>query len=190
METASKLLLAKKNMNVVVVPPLPRYLFVGCCSQEGHSTNIASNGYADKMLKDVAGLRHQLKQFVSRLGITKCRVLESCCVTACPPTANTDSRLESLRSVTAADGVHFQHVGYKNLVDNILRGESFLNSRTASPKNVERVHNWCGFRSPVDRTVTVGLQSHGRGRGGRFARGSSRKRGESLLGCHPYRRRK
>jgi hypothetical protein len=190
METASKLFLAKKNMNVVVVPPLPRYIFVGCCSQEGHRTNIASNGHAEKLLKDVTGLRHQLKQFASRLGITKCRVLESCCVTSCPPTANTDSRLEALRTVTAADGVHFQQARYKNLVDNILRGENLLNTRTALPNTVERVYYWRGFRSPIGKVIPAGLQSHGRGRSGRYARGPSRKRGESLLGCHPYRRRK
>ncbi len=169
---------------------MPLYLFVGCCSQEGHSTNIASNGHAEKLLKDVTGLRQQLKQFASRLGITKCRVLETCCVTSCPPTANTDNRLEALRTVTAADGVHFQQAGYKNLVDNILRGENILNTRSALPNTVERVYYWRGFRSPIGKVIPAGLQSHGRGRGGRYARGPSRKRGDSLLGCHPYRRRK
>ncbi len=31
---------AVKNSKLVVIPPLPRYLILGCCKQSGHSFNV------------------------------------------------------------------------------------------------------------------------------------------------------
>ncbi len=70
----------------IVIPPLPRYLFAGCCKQNDHSTNVGDPDHAKTILADVIGLRNTLKKFVSGLGLNRCRVLDSCSVTDCTAT--------------------------------------------------------------------------------------------------------
>jgi hypothetical protein len=94
-----------------MIPPLPRFLFSGCCSQSGHSGTVNKDSYAQKPLTDTIGLRNCLKKFVASLGLSKCRVLDSCCVTDCAPTANINSRLDALKKVTAQDSMHFLSMG-------------------------------------------------------------------------------
>jgi hypothetical protein len=140
---------AKKDSKLIVIPPLPRFLFSGCCSQPGHSGNVHKDGHAQKLLTDTIGLRNCLKKFVASLGLGNCRVLDSCCVTDCASTVNITVRLDALRTVTANDSVHFSSVGYDNLVRNILR-ESITRDVSGDNRQLSsKTHFWRGFRSTV-----------------------------------------
>jgi hypothetical protein len=39
-ENTSALLARHKNARSIIIPPLPRYLFTGCCMKPDHSTNV------------------------------------------------------------------------------------------------------------------------------------------------------
>jgi hypothetical protein len=138
LENTAPILSVGKSSVCIVVPPLPRYLFNGCCTQTDHSTNVGTSNHAKSPLMDVIGLRNALKKFVSSLGISRCRVLDSCCVTDCTTTANLETRLDLLKRVTAKDGVHFNASGYDNLVQNIVS-----NMETTAMKAVSGPRTTC-----------------------------------------------
>jgi hypothetical protein len=87
LENTVLVLTVHQQAKVVIVPPLPRYLFSGCCKQTGHSTNVGEPGHSNTLLSDTIGLRNHLKKFVVSLGIKRCLVMDSCCVADCPTTA-------------------------------------------------------------------------------------------------------
>ncbi len=113
--------------------------------------------YASNLLSEVIGLRNCLKKFMASLGIGNCRVLDTCCVTDCIPTANVDTRIEALKAVTAKDSVHFLSTGYDHFVKHIIHALAKPNitplgkSATATAK----MHYWRGFRSPVGVTANA-----------------------------------
>jgi hypothetical protein len=45
----------------VIMPPIPRYVFVGCCRESGNSTNAGSDGYSSKILDACLHFRKVLK---------------------------------------------------------------------------------------------------------------------------------
>jgi hypothetical protein len=145
LETTTAVFSAKKDSRMIVIPPLPRFLFAGCCTMPGHCTNVSSEGYDQKLLIDIIGLRTCLKKFIASLGLGNCRVMDSCCVTDCVSTANIPTRLEALRTVTSTDGVHFTSVGYDNMVRNIVR-EGTRDVSDAKKPTASKPHFWRGFR--------------------------------------------
>jgi hypothetical protein len=186
LETTASLLTLHHSSKVILVPPLPRYLFTGCCNQPGHSTNTSAPGYSSTLLSDTICLRNLLKKFVVGLGIKRCQVMDSCCVADCPATANTVTRLEALKKVCAQDGVHFTPEGYSNLVNSIVKCDSLLSVKSKIATVVKQCHYWRGFKS--SRGSALGNTSTGmRGgmRGGKFGRG-----GRFIRPFHPYRRGK
>jgi hypothetical protein len=184
LETTASLLTLHQSSKVILVPPLPRYLFTGCCNQPGHGTNISAPGYSSTLLSDTIGLRNQLKKFVVGLGIKRCQVMDSCCVADCSATANTVSRLEALKKVCAQDGVHFTLEGYSNLVNTILKCDSLLSVKSKIATVVKQSHYWRGFKSSRG-SVLGNTSTRGGSRGGKFGRG-----GRFIRPFHPYRRGK
>ncbi len=63
--------------------------------------------YQDPVFQIRCGLRNCLKKHVAGVVISNCRVLDTCCVTDCNPTANLKTRIDALRAVTAKDSIHF-----------------------------------------------------------------------------------
>jgi hypothetical protein len=179
---------------MIVIPPLPRFLFAGCCSASGHSTNVNKDGHAQRLLTDIIGLRTCLKKFVAGLGLENCCVMDCCCVTDCAPTANITTRLDALRTVTANDSVHFSSLGYDNLVRNIARE---LNRDVSDDKKQtsSKLHFWRGFRSAIGAAaVTPNYRANwppGRERGGSVSgsgRGCPFRGGRRHHPFHPYRK--
>jgi hypothetical protein len=168
----------------LIVPPLPRYLFVGCCGQKEHCQNVSDPNHARKMLSDIIGLRSSLKKLVINSGLTNVRVLDTCCVTSCAGTANTESRLCALRDVMAPDGVHYLSDGYANFVSQCASAAaaSFTKTDVSRTNQSQTKHFWRGFRSSIGAKTAV----HGSGNRATFARGS--KRGRPGRHFHPYKR--
>jgi hypothetical protein len=185
-ENTSALLVRHRTARIVIVPPLPRYIFTGCCTKSDHSTNINNSGYCTKLLTDIINIRNNLKKFVGELGIHG-HVLDSCCVASCPTTANTQTRVAALRSVCAPDGVHFLEAGYDNLVAAIT---SAPNKKLASPPTKAATaasHYWRGFRSAVGARTAPSL-NRGPFRGGFHAKNARGHRNPHFY--HPYKRGK
>ncbi len=189
LENTTGVFSVKKDSKLIVIPPLPRFLFSGCCSQPGHSVNVHKDGHAQKLLTDIIGLRNCLKKFVASLGLGNCRVLDSCCVTDCASTANITVRLDALRTVTANDRVHFSSVGYDNLVRNILR-ENITRDVSGNNRQLSsKTHFWRGFHSTVGAAAVTPSSrpnwppSCGRGSNGR---GRTFRGGRCHHPFHPY----
>ncbi len=173
MENTAVIFGAVKNSQLVVIPPLPRYLFTGCCNQTGHSLNLNNEGHPKRLLSDTIGLRNSLKKFVNTLGLLNCRVIDTCCVTDCTATSDIDSRTDALKYVMAKDGVHFLSTGYDNMVSSIVNTcADTLSVKPAAAKS-SKSHFWRGFRSivgssastPSSRPSYRGHGHYGRGRG-------------------------
>jgi hypothetical protein len=184
LENTVPVLTVHQQAKVVIVPPLPRYLFSGCCKQPGHSTNVSEPGYNNTLLSDTIGLRNILKKFVVSLGIKRCLVMDSCCMADCPTTANTEARLHALKQVCAQDGVHFTQDGYENLVSSILRSDSQLSVNNTVKSMSAHSHYWRGFKSNHGSAIAA-VNTRAGSRGGKFARG-----GRFTKQFHPYRRGK
>ncbi len=173
---------SKKSSVGLIIPPLPRYIFAGCCEQKDYCKNVSEQNHPRRMLSDIISLRNSLKNIVTNCGIANVRVLDACCVTGCKNTANIEQRLIGLKSVMAADNVHYLSEGYANLVENctaaILAQDMAEMATTANNKASQ--YFWRGFRSPVGAKAPV---MPGIARGTGFMRGCQGRQ------FHPYRRK-
>ncbi len=174
----------KRDAIGLIVPPLPRYLFTGCCNQKEHCQNISDPNHPRTLLSETIGLRNTLKKIIVNSGLVNVRVLDSCCVTSCGGTASTELRLDALKDVMAAEGVHYLPEGYVNLVTScVAEVDVILNRAVVSQtNNCKTKHFWRGFRSPHGAKFNV----HGNSNRGNFTRGF--KRGGRGRFFNPYRR--
>ncbi len=187
LDSTSALLTKYRAAKSIIIPPLPHYLFSGCCEQPDHSTNIKEPGYSSNLLSETIVLRNSLKKFVSGLGINRCHVLDSCCVTDCPATASTASRLEALKKVCTQDGVHFSSSGYDILAASITKGEVLIADSPTGVMVTTRQHYWRGFRSTVRSTI-ASSSTCGGAHGGKTGR--TEPGGRQYRPFHLYRRGK
>jgi hypothetical protein len=175
---------AVEGKPIVIIPPLPQYLFARCCADAGHCTNFGQPDFAQNLLFGFIQLRNLLIRSLVQKGLKNFKVLDTCCVTTCKTTANLNDRVIEMRKVTSKDGVHFVAAGYGNLAARVTAS---LIALAAAPRreNKSTVHFWRGFKSDIGSlkpkvpvTVTVRGRGHNSLRGRHFARG-----------FHPYHRR-
>ncbi len=91
--------LAVKHL-VAIMPPLPRYLFFGCCLDKSHSTNVGAEGYAWKLLEATFQFRKVLKtNLVGSTELGRFWVVDSLsCIGNTPPQFRKNLRLCALLS--------------------------------------------------------------------------------------------
>jgi hypothetical protein len=174
------ILLEKKDIPCVVVPPIPRYMFSRCCNDPAHCTNANQTDYCEKLLSGFLELRNNLIKTLVAAGVTNFKVLDACCTTDCDNTANTKTRITCLKGVTASDGIHFVPEGYRNLA---RRGQNCIRALLSAPPRPARpsTHFWRGFKSQFGSKRFMSTQVPSvRGRGG--------SRLPRQRGFHPYRR--
>ncbi len=102
---------------------------------------------------------------MSNSGRVNVRVLDSCCVTNCGGTANTELRPSALRDVMATDGVHYLSEGYFNLVAGCASAMDVTVSKNEAAKanTSQTKHFWRGFRSVNGAKICVrGITSRGK----------------------------
>ncbi len=138
----------------VVVPPVPRYVFGGCCEKPGHATNVRSEGYAEKVVSEVQGVRKELKEGLLKRGIDKTWV--SGCLDFLDKETKEDqkSRVDSMRQLFQKDNVHLTVKGYANWADRLWeegqdRHRTLTRQRLQSNRGtgVQRKYFWRGFMS-------------------------------------------
>ncbi len=134
------------NTPCIVILPLPRYIFAGCCSDPDHCVNLKNSEHKEKLLLDFIQLRHILIKELIANGVKNFKVLDTCSVTALNYTANTSTRIAALADVTAHDGDHFTSDGYFNLAWSIGAGMDSL-AESRPPKRRQKQYFWRGFRS-------------------------------------------
>jgi hypothetical protein len=138
---------------------------------------VTKQDHAGKLLGEVTGLRNCLKQHIAGLGLANCRVLDTCCVARCIPTADLQTRVSALKEVTAKDHIHFTVEGYANVVKQVL---STLNPPQTTPTQRQdaKKYYWRGFRSSVGANTVVGAARNTRGH----------YKAHRTVHHHPYRR--
>jgi hypothetical protein len=70
-ENTLPLLFELQRNSKIILPPLPRYLFRGCCPEYGHASNVLEDGYQDGMLEGLMRLRAILKKQIVSVGLDK-----------------------------------------------------------------------------------------------------------------------
>jgi hypothetical protein len=160
----------------IIIPPLPRYLFKGCCGQSDHSTNLNEEGYSLNLLAATMQLRPLLKNVLLDMGAENFFVLDGVgALLGIPPGGNRGPPAEllaDLEKVTAADNVHFTELGYKNLCNTILAADAKIRDGTLTKSihaqtgsalsdgstvgGTKATFFWRGFASPVGHSTTAG----------------------------------
>jgi hypothetical protein len=173
----------------VVIPPLPRFLFRGCCTDYSHSVNISDEGYTESLLDSVAHLRKNLKLELLARGVEKVWVTE-CFKDLFPfgTTLGTKKELvELLRDVFAPDGVHLTQESYSymaqnissNIVTRLCDNSATEVSASVSVTGAGKTLFWRGFCSPIRSLRIRGITTGNRGRGGNRPHPYNRGRGST-----------
>jgi hypothetical protein len=159
-ETVMPLFLAVKDNMRIIVPPQPRYVFSGCCSDATHSTNVPNALYPNERMLAFSRLRaHLKKSIVPRLG-NNFWIADGCIAIKHGNDLKLAVKQELLKPLMAADGVvHLTPEGYRNAASNIgcilesvqrgKIGKLAIPRSNASLVSGTRRHHWRGFSSPV-----------------------------------------
>jgi hypothetical protein len=59
------------GLGKLFIPPLPRYVFGGCCTKQDHCTNTSEPQHARDMLKKVEHLRSLYETELAKQGVSK-----------------------------------------------------------------------------------------------------------------------
>jgi hypothetical protein len=180
-----------KAYPTVVTPPMPRYIFSGCCRDATHAPNTQNDDYSKDMLTGFAHARSVIKgEMIGAKSLDCFWVMES------PPYISqgdvpltADEKLEKVRRGLSTDGVHLTDLGLLSLLQNMSdamvralhKRDTIARERTITAPVVVSggVYYWRGFTSPkgsVKRPapapgtslggMTNSTGGHGRGRGG------------------------
>jgi hypothetical protein len=121
-KSLAPVLLSAQPIKKILIPPLPRYLFVPCCNTASHCTNILRDGYMEKALSGLTKLRGIIKKECTGMGVLKLRVMDGVgALLGIPPGechGTTNKIIPELRGKLASDGVHIDPAGNRNLVKN------------------------------------------------------------------------
>ena len=164
------------GMALVIVPPLPRYIFNGCCDDNDHCTNMTVDGYQEKILDGLVRVRNCLIRELRIRGLVNFWVVDWTCVCGVASTKANQEILEKLKNVVATDGVHFKDEGYKLLRNSILDAWSVIRKKTVRGETMRatKTFYWRGFVSSNGSATHKEAATH-----------SFKRRGARM---HPYRR--
>jgi hypothetical protein len=145
----------------IIVPPLPRYLYTGCCANKKHCTNITSEDYELTLLHSTMHFRPIIKDSLLASGFENFFVLDGIgALLGIPAGNNRGSAAENLLELAkycAPDGVHFKDIGYANMAKVIVSAATGLQSGTLTKSQAgsgtlsgrnKSVFFWRGFTSP------------------------------------------
>jgi len=178
----------------VIVPPLPRYIFGGCCRLKNHSHGSGSGEMAKKMLDQIAHVRRTLKSEIGKQISGKWWLAD-------PLTAmGGEEGPAGIKPLFANDNVHFTGYCYAKIAGEIRDSFRKIQERSDRPPVKAATYYWHGFVSPNGtpgprRGAQSGRPAHGdRGglhnnRGG-AGRGGYRGQiyGRGTARPHPYKR--
>ncbi len=74
-EAIMPILRATNGKPVVIIPPLPRYLFARCCDNAGHCTNFDQPDFAQNLLSGFIQLRNLLIRSLVQKGLKTLKCL-------------------------------------------------------------------------------------------------------------------
>jgi hypothetical protein len=144
------------GLNKIVFPPLPRYEFDTCCTQESHCTNVRRDKHASEVLSKADHFRNVMKGELNRLGVPNFRIMDGWTDILGVKHTSREENVSSLCHFTSADGVHFTRDGYENLANAIHNTVMSRNKSAAANSFTGNGRRgsffWRGFISPMGST--------------------------------------
>jgi len=168
-----------QGVKKIVVLPIPRYAFGGCCANTTHAPNTHDPLHAETILAGHTKHRKIIIKALTDTGIRNMRVLDFVGI-YCKNHESTEERIANLQNIYCEDNVHLVENGYTKLAQAITELAFSLghnapdDQRSIARRDVTVVaarKAWRGFVS----TPSIGKVSSGK-----FKRGGGR--------VHPYRR--
>jgi hypothetical protein len=152
----------------LIIPPLPRYLYTGCCGNKHHCTNRKNEEYELSLLHATTHFRPVLKEALLKQGLDKFFVIDGIgALLGVLPGGNRGAPAEIVRELTgfcATDGVHFTDTGYANFAKTVIAAAKGVRDGTLTKSNsVNPVSGrisgtsyfWRGFVSPVGARLST-----------------------------------
>ena len=130
------------------IPPIPRYVFGGCCSDTSHSTNIHEKDHSASMVSAHSRLRSTLKHELIKKrenGIWVLDVLGSL-----TQKSGLEAQVQQLKLLTDKDNVHLNLEGYTAIADGIVDACKKLGKKTDTAASIVSVPgrtSWRGFET-------------------------------------------
>ena len=136
--TATKdVLAATGKLQKIIVSPLPRYLYAGCCSDPEHCTNISSVYYKQETEAAILACRRNLKDFCFRHHICRCKII-------CPWR---ELRQQAGELWITGDPVHMSGFGYDVVANMVLEAATGASDLTTKKRPLARPENSKSKRS-------------------------------------------
>ena len=130
----------------ICLAPLPRYLFAGCCEDEGHCSGVGEDGYALDLYKSSLTLRKNMRELLtgyhSKLSVPE---LYS---TMFPNATNPGKVVDELRKISDSDGVHLTPEGYELWTKAIVATFEPTSAAGKATMGPAKTYFWRGFVSP------------------------------------------
>ena len=163
----------------VVLPPLPRYLFNGCCDAPGCCEGVGETGLALDLLQKSLTVRRQLRDYLTA---TYPNLLVPEVYDLMFPEASSPGKImDSLRDISDPDGVHLTREGYRLWVKAVVSFTELKYVQKSSEKTGKsKLFFWRGFLSPAgtDRpTNQAAVHQNRTAGGGKWAPGKQAERG-------------
>jgi len=170
-----------KEQNKIVLPPIPRYAFGGCCANPEHAGNTLNEEHAAMTLTEHTSMRNFIKHRLVSTNTKNIRILDILGSFA-PTHITTEDKIPTFKNISHTDNTHLTTAGYAKLADAItstidtvrtVHNTNKPNTNTNSPHNTTWL--WKGFGTAAGTGATATLAGNNTGRGG------NRRH-------HPYRR--
>ena len=167
-----------KDVKKVFVPPIPRFVFGGCCATKHHAPNTASPDHPATMITEHIRQRHTITKALIDSKTSHFRVTDVLSIYSSTHDTITD-KARKFRTFSHKDNVHLTPAGYKLLAEELVMDCNIISAKQNSAKHAEpkptppcEEKMWRGFRT----TRGVGRTS------------SAPQRGRGGFRHHPYRR--
>ena len=130
----------------IIIPPLPRYIVAGCCTDPDHCSNRKEKTYNEYILKELTRIRSFLKTELSALGVSNYWVLDWAIVLGEPKPVSIADQVAAVTGVSSGDGVHFNGAGCVNIANAVVKKLSDLKNAPLRPSGTRKFF-WRGFVS-------------------------------------------
>jgi len=167
----ASLISACPGQQKIILPPIPRYLFGGCCTNTEHATNTTSPDHGTNSLAQHSRQRKTLIKSLVDRGLKNFKVLDVI-GSFCDTHTNTPNKLATLKPLFEHDNVHLTPQGYLTLSKNIISTATTLLTETqkittpCTSPGTQSNRSWHGYHSTAGFGRISTRQLGGGGRGG------------------------
>jgi len=125
----------------ILIPPLPRFVFGGCCRLKNHSVGSGTEAAAKKIVSELAHVRKVAKTELQK-------TVNGSWWLADPLNAlGGEDWQQDLKHVTARDNVHFTGTGYAKIAGEIRNSLEKIRAKDDRVTDRMQTYYWRGFTS-------------------------------------------